>query len=412
MQNLIQRTWVSTEIRLSQSSLPWIAFICSLTLLTVGVIFYGYRISVDTHWFVENGIYLWNWLLAPETEPLDQGRLLKMKAYIIPSLFLGGAHLLPSGLANSFIIGMQIFMYSTVVFVCFRIWQLVEHPPQYKLPWLIGGLFITFGLVDVPIWTYWLLTDITFFFWSALFMYALVLAIIGESGKHWWTSLILAIVALIVRPTGVCLPFIWFATLLFWIIYRKTGRNWLPFLIVVLVPATLVIFIVPWLYLLDQGGYQFPDWFEKSIIGQNFAEASTLFNKGIIMANREGATFENPSSYLDYVSIVLLRLYYHYVPFRHGHSILHHITNIIYFPTALILAAYGLKELIQRNQRCLYMAAVIMIFAVYFGLLHSVTLLAFSWRYQVPATLCMWLVAGFGLKFLLQNSFISQGPPP
>jgi len=149
MKDLIQRIWVSTEIHLSQRSLPWIAFICSFILLVVGAFFYRYRSSVDTHKFVEFGIYLWNWLLNPESGPLDQGKLLDWKAYTIPSLFLGGAHLLPFGMANSFIIGIQFLMFSSVVFVCFRIWHLVGDSPQYTLPWLIGGLFITFGLVDV-----------------------------------------------------------------------------------------------------------------------------------------------------------------------------------------------------------------------------------------------------------------------
>ncbi len=389
------------EITFSDGSLPKLAFGVSVVLLAMGAVFYGIQVSVDTQWFVKNGLYLWRWLLDPDAESLDYDKFQQMRAYVVPSLLLGGAELLPSAISSGFIVGVQILMYSVVVSICFQIWQLDGQRSRPQLLFLLGGLFITFGLVDVPIWTFWLLTDITFLLWMALFVWALVLSITSGCRVCWAGSLILSILALIVRPTGVCLPFIWAATAMFWVSYRRAGRSLLPLVILLIVPVALAVFVVPLMFLVDQNGHPFPAWFEKSVVGQAFSQASDLAGRGTVVANRDDTTFYSPSAYFDYVSIVLSRLYYHYVPFRHDHSMAHQITNIIYFPTALMLAAYGLKYLLQRNEQMVGVAAIIIISSVYLGLFHGITLLAFSWRYQVPATFCLWLAAGFGMKYIL-----------
>lgn len=357
---------------------------------------------------------MWNWIFSAGGSGLDAERLFEMKAYLLSSLYLGGMTLLFGELSPYAIIAAQIAMFSAVTVICFRVWCTVG--PAIQAPagvFPCGAFFILFGLFDAVAWVYWPLTDIIFLLVTALFILSLVNGIY-QGSRYFPLALVIVLVGMVTRPTGLALFAIYLATVANSRIVGTASpgnfRRYAAAILTLFLPASMVVLLVPWVVWLIQAGWSPPGVLHDSTLVHNLREASHLFSLGEVVDSRPETTLPSPSGYFGYLEVLLHRLYYYYWPFRETFSTKHIVVLSVYMPLTLCLVAIGLYSLARRSLLEFRILLLLGNCALYFGLLHGITLVAHSWRYQVPATLAYWLLAGFGLLHLLDR-VRSRGAP-
>lgn len=393
---------------LRQIRLPAL-FCISLMLLLAGAWVRGVYLASDSDAFLYAGQRFIEGIAAggPAFEGIRDAKL--FPHYFISSMLLSGIYrYLDAG-----VIGVAVFnsiLFSLIVCMVFSIWETVcgdrvrgRADGAFVLG-AAGGLYIIFGLPDVFLWSYFVLTDTIFLFWITGFTFCIVKGLLEQRRSMWVLGFLMCITAPFVRPTGIIVPVIYLYAL-----YLNFGpgiRSHFRTVVVisVLAPAFFVFFVVPWLVLMAVNDAAAVDTLIPEAIRRHFFQAVHFFKEGVIISTRLEVDSSAPLSYFDIVQSICYRLGYYWVPIRLGerpYSTVHNLVNTLYIIIAWPLLAAGIWRLLNAGRDCMLALLFLVMVAYSYALLHSVTLVSFDWRYQLPAMVPFWILAGCGFYSVL-----------
>jgi hypothetical protein len=290
---------------------------------------------------------------------------------------------------------MNIVLYAAAVYLCFRVWELITPLTSPKT--VLTALVVLFGCVDVPMWTFYLLGDVTFLFLVAAFWFCLTHAVLSGGTRHWMLSLAIAVCAALVRPTAVVVIAFWFTAAAF--VFMRARGFPRASLAVAFVAVPFVVAELAWPYLIYRiaasGG-------ETPVLRGAFAELLPWYLNGSVVCERPETYLAPPVTYFDFVRLTMVRLFYFFYPLRSGYSLTHNLTLALYTPILVGFGWVGWRQLVQRGGACASLAFLVVAFIFDFGLFHSMTYVDYDWRYQVPAMLAAFVIGGPGIARLFE----------
>jgi hypothetical protein len=81
---------------------------------------------------------------------------------------------------------------------------------------------------------------------------------------------------------------------------------------------------------------------------------------------------------------------------------MHNAVNLVYVVLTWPLAVVGAIRLLRADDPLRRMTGLFLLMVAYsYALLHSVTLVSYDWRYQLPAIVPYWVLAGCGYCHLM-----------
>lgn len=386
-----------------------VVFFASLALLWAGAAVKGPFFSVDTYKFLSAGEDFMAWIAAEQGASPSQRYPTLFPHYAISSVILTVIYV-SFGLEAWGVIFFNITLFALVVCAVFSLWRFVYpglDAPWRKMPGLAGvcgGLYVIYGLPDGFLWSYAILTDTMFLFWNVAFVVLTVRGLLDGNRLAWVLALIVAISAAFVRPPGVILPLLYCFALLLHV--KPIPHDYIARAgaVILAVPAILVCLVIPWLVTTYEHGTLAADLGLPEALRRNIHQAVAYFKQGIVISNRLEMESSMPLSYGGALKTIAYRLAYYWIPLRfgeHGYSTIHNTVNGIYMLLALPLLAYGVSALWKAGGR-LAMAMLFLVATAYgYALLHAITLVSYDWRYQVPAMVPLWILAGCGLFSVL-----------
>jgi hypothetical protein len=366
-----------------------IAFLFSLAILTAGLALVGPRAAADTRRYLEVGHQIWNALLG-RTAMQSVNWDVFTTMYLFQHLVMAAGDGLFGRMFPVLFVVTNIVLYAAAVYLCFRVWALIA--PLTSPRAVAAALVVLFGCVDVPMWTFYLLGDVTFLFLLAAFWFFLTQAVLFGDTRRWAMALAVAVGAALVRPTAVVVIAFWFTAAAYMFLRaRRFGRATVAIVFIV-VPFFIAEFAWPYVVyrVAANGGH-------ASFMRTAFTELLPWYLNGSVVCDRVETYLAPPVAYFDFVRLTLVRLLYFFFPLRAGYSLAHNMALALYAPMLVALASVGWRQLRQRDDRHASFAFLLLAFTFYFGLFHSMTYVDYDWRYQIPAMLSAFVLAGIGV---------------
>jgi len=271
---------------------------------------------------------------------------------------------------------------------------------------LLGSLYIVFGLPDALQWSYAVLTDAIFAFWLAVFVFATVRGLLEAHRGMWLLGAVMAITAPFVRPPGILVPLLFLFALGMHAVPALRQRFAGLVVASVAVPVVLVFLVIPWLVTVAAGDPAFPSHWIPGPIRGYFLQTVVFFSHGTVIADRLQLPVSEPVTYLEVVKMIAIRLVYFWVPLRVGaipYSAMHNAVNLVYVVLTWPLAIGGAIRLLRLTEPARRLAGLLLLMVAYaYALLHAVTLVSYDWRYQLPAIIPFWVLAGCGYFQLVE----------
>lgn len=399
--------------RVARDLIPAVVAALTAALLLAGTLIIAPRHGFDTWGYVRVGKEILRWLFHGHAAGVPFPHNSMIPNYIIPSLLIGAAHAYFGGRGTQYFIYLNIALFTLMVFVLFRLWRGVLTSGESAPVVVVGGLYIIFGLVDVPLWNYYDLSDMLFMVWVGTFIYFIVVGQARGLWSAWVIALALALAAYFVRPTGILLPGLWLLALMLAIVggfgARRAGR--IAFVASV-VMAIVALMGVPWFVGALLGGKLTVGSELPLALRKFIGQAVVFYREGWVVADRANTYVSDPHGYLDFLRITLSRFGYYFIPLRLGYSPIHNILNGVYFVVLVAAVTNGFRTLARRGGREVIVAWTLVMFSLCYGLLHAVTLVSYDWRYQLPAMVPAWLLAGVGITGFRRRLVISGSQPP
>jgi hypothetical protein len=111
-----------------------------------------------------------------------------------------------------------------------------------------------------------------------------------------------------------------------------------------------------------------------------------------------------PHTFLQFVALVIKRLFYFFVFWAAGYSPIHTVINLVFFVPSLLLGAAALgtaclKPKLLSAAAHSTAAAAVLLFGL-FAVFQSLQQLDFDWRYRLPCLALLVVLAGVGWKAL------------
>lgn len=381
----------------------------SLVLLLLGFIIRGVYIGADTDDFLGAGQefidLLSHWPASWET--LNEHRL--FPNYFVSSMVLSGIYYGLSLQAIGVVVFNSVLFSLTVCLIVSTWYRLVinegETDRMYGLLVAAGGLYVVFGLPDAFLWSYAVLTDTMFLFWVALFVAMVVRAMFTNSISAWSLALVVSVVAPFIRPPGILLPVLFIVG--FVLNAVRTNDRPFAFLLgaIVVLPGLFVFGVVPWLVTQAANGGSEAYAFLPGVLEKLFRQSVIFFENGVTVSTRHEVEISGPLTIPDVWRAMVTRLGYYWVPLRFGerpYSDIHNVVNLVYMVATLPLFVLGAVRLIRLGYKQRKALLFLIVVAYGYALLHSVTLVSFDWRYQLPAMVPYWILAGCGLLGVLR----------
>ena len=365
------------------------AFLLSIAVLTVAFARVGPHAAEDTRRYLDVGHQLWRSLLGTGSTTAVTWDVFTTMYLFQHLVMAAGDGLFGVAFPPVFVV-MNIVLYAATVYLCFRLWELIT--PITNARAVIAALVVVFGFVDVPMWTFYLLGDVTFLFLVSVFWFYLAHAVLFGSGRSWSLSLAVAVGAALVRPTAIVVITFWFTAAAF--IYMRARGFHRATLVLAFIALPFIVAEFAWpyvVYWIAANGGQAP------VMRSAFAELMPWYLNGSVVCDRLETYLAPPVVYLDFVRLTVVRLLYFFFPLRAGYSVAHNLLLALYAPMLVAFGWLGWRELVQRGAAHASLAFLLIAFMFDFGLFHSMTYVDYDWRYQIPAMLSAFVIGGFGV---------------
>ncbi|MDZ7839274.1 MAG: hypothetical protein U5R46_00410 [Gammaproteobacteria bacterium] len=392
--------------------MPLAVFLISLALLLAGAVVRGPFVGQDTDGYLIAGDKILGWLTSgsPSLEKINE--LFVVPHYLIATFYLYGIHDL-LGMGEWGVVVVNSVLFALLVSMLFTLWfsicglRSIAWTSGALCAGLAGGLYVIFGLPDGFLWSYGVLTDMLFLFWVGAFVYFTTMALFEGRGVMWLAAFLFAVTAPFVRPTGLIVPVLFLVALVIHIVPAIRRYPGTAAVLSLVIPAFIVFAVVPWLVLMEVNPETDARRYVPGFLMGPFLQSVYFFKHGVIVAHRVELDMAGALSYLDILKAIVYRLIYYWVPVRLGgsaYSAIHNIVNVVYMIVALPLLCRGIKCLIEGAAA--HRAVLLFLVMVSYGyaLQHAVTLVAFDWRYQVPAMVPLWVLVGCGFYDILERT--------
>lgn len=411
----------NSEILQRQRFVSVVVFLAGLAVLVAGWMVKGdveAAVRPDSDDFVRAGRAIMSWIAnggagfqAVQSHPV-------FPHYFIPSVVLAAIYTYFSDPVVK-VVALNAVLYSVIVVLMYQFWTTIHGAwsrwtgRQGFVAAGLGGFYIIFGLPDPFLLSYTVLTDIIFLFWVSVFVVAAGRGILQGGWMAWILALFMAVSALYVRPTGIVLPVLFlYAVLVKLLSDRGVGARSLA-VASIGAPLVIALMIVPWLVSMKINGAAWVDAVVPDLLRPEFTQAVYFFKKGIVVSNRLETYVGAAEGYTDVLRMILQRMLYYWIPLRLGeapYTLTHNIVNLVYVLAIWPLMIIGIRRMTAADRRCRIAALFLVMVALSYALLHSVTLLSFGWRYQLPAMVPLWMLAGIGLFSLLGRPVLQREP--
>lgn len=383
-----------------------------MVLLLAGSVIKGPFFGRDTDDYLRLGPEVVGWLSSGQPSFEQVKELFVFPHYLIATFYLYGIHdylrlgewgvVVANSVLFSLLVAMLFSLWLKICGLTFQAWGTGSLAAG-----LAGGLYIVFGLPDGFLWSYGVLTDMLFLFWVGAFVYFTTMALFEGRGIMWLAALAMAATAPFVRPTGLIVPLLFLVALAIRTVPAIRRYFGTAAVLSLAIPAFIVFAVVPWLVLLEVNPDTDARRFIPGFLMGPFLQSVYFFKHGVIVAHRVELDMAGALSYLDILKAIVYRLIYYWVPVRLGesaYSAIHNIVNVVYMIVALPLLCRGIKSLIEKTAA--HRAVLLFLVTVAYGyaLQHAVTLVAFDWRYQVPAMVPLWILVGCGFYDFLERT--------
>lgn len=388
------------------------AFGMSMALLLAGAVVKGPFIGRDTDDYLLLGPELVGWLSSGEPSFEQIRELFVFPHYLIATFYLYGIHdylrlgewgvVVVNSLLFSLLVAMLFSLWLRMCGLTIRAWGAGSLATS-----LAGGLYIVFGLPDGFLWSYGVLTDMLFLFWVGAFVYCMTMALFEGRGTMWLAAFLLAMTAPFVRPTGLIVPVLFLFALAVHTVPAIRRYPGTTAVLSLVIPVVFVFAMVPWLVLMEVNPDADARRFIPGFLMGPFLQSVHFFKQGVIVAHRVELDMVGTLSYMDVLKAIVYRLIYYWVPVRLGgsaYSALHNVVNVVYMIVALPLLLRGIRSLVNGSPAHRAVLLFLFMVAVGYALQHAVTLVAFDWRYQVPAMVPLWIVVGCGFYDMLDGT--------
>lgn len=387
-------------------------FIVSVVLLAAGWTVKGdieEAVRPDSDDFVRAGEAMIYWIVTGGSNYEAMQSHPVFPHYFVSSVAIAAVHMYFSDPVLT-VVALNAVLFSLLVVLLYQLWITVHGTWTHwggKRGFVVGGIggfYIVFGLPDAFLLSYTVLTDIIFLFWVTVFVVAASRGILDGSWKAWLIALVVAAAAPYVRPTGVLLPVLFVYALLVAMLMQRGTKGSVIAAVSIGAPVAVTLLVVPWIVSAKINGAVWVNTVVPDLFQREFNQAVYFFETGMVVSNRPETYIQSPSSFLDVLKIIVYRIIYYWVPLRLGeapYSVVHNIVNLAYMVVTWPLMIVGIWRLagIGRSYRALVLLLVMVGLA--YALLHSITLLSFGWRYQLPAMVPLWILAGVGLFVVL-----------
>lgn len=368
-----------------------------MLVLWTGSFFYSYRNSVDTPKFETLGEDVINVFAGKQGawEALQSNRMYPQ--YLLSGLAIGGVkRVFGPDYRHAFVVINILLFGLTIVFV-FQTW--FELRPDFidgSVAMTVAGLAVLFSIPDVPLWVYWTLSDNMFLTVMSLYGLFLVRAVTRRDKASWGGAILVCVLGFIVRPTAIMMPVVLLMALLFVLVGGRKKRAWLGPSIILF--AGIGAFVVgPWLVSLQIQGVNVRDYM-PTFLASHFSQSVYIYLQGRVISDQPDTYIANVQSVWDVIYITTLRFFYYFVPIKTTYSCIHNVVNGIAWPVLVTMMYIGWKHLTQKNLVSYNAAWCLVIMAYCYGLLHAVTIVSYEWRYQLPAMVPAWVLAGIGAR--------------
>lgn len=387
-----------------RKGIPYLILFCvSLCVLGAGAIVKGPFISLDSDDLLRAGDKIISWVQMGEPSYAKLNELLLFPQYAISCTLISTAYMVRQ---ETGVIVLNSVLFSLTVCLVFSVWCSIYGNWESwtgKRGFVVGaavGLYIVFGLPDAFLWSYAVLTDIVFLFWVAMFVAATTQGLLRHSVYWWLLALFVALTAPFVRPTGFILPLLFLYALgLFWISSLVQNLRSL-ILVSLLTPAVFAFLVVPWLVIMEINAQPMVERLIPDFLEGHFLQSVYYFQNGTIISNRYEIELDTTASYLTVLYTIICRLGYYWIPLRFGelpYSLVHNIINLIYMILAVPMLYKGTRVLASHSRTFATIALFLIMVSYSYAILHSITLVSFDWRYQLPAMIPLWILFGCGV---------------
>lgn len=134
---------------------------------------------------------------------------------------------------------------------------------------------------------------------------------------------------------------------------------------------------------------------------------SEEYHQGYVVFHRPETYVPNPASLLAYVLITLRKLAYFFSYAADSFSFAHKLAKLVFFMPVYALSLLAAINLFRKNSplsvREWWTAWVAVIWICSFALFHAMQQIDFDWRYRLPCTLQLIVLAAIGFKILIAN---------
>lgn len=366
----------------------------------------------DSDDFVRAGEAFIQWIVGGGAGYEDARSHAVFPNYVVPSVVIAAIYMNFSQPIVT-VVSLNCILFSLVVTLVYRFWTVnyesraTGMSKRGVLAGMAGGMYILFGLPDPFLLSYTVLSDVMFLLWVTLFVLSASHWILGAGRAGSVIALIVAVVAPFFRPTGILLPVL----LVYVFIVKRLIESGIGMRTVVAasvgLPVAATFVLIPWMVSAQIGGQEWVENIVPDTFQRFFRMAANYFEMGIVVSNRPDTYVDAPTRYMDVVEMIVYRLWYFWVPLRFGespYSVAHNAMNLVYIGVAWPLAVVGIGKLVEMGRRHQIVALFLIVVAMGYAFLHSVTLLSFGWRYQLPGMVPLWVLAGVGLYAALGHA--------
>jgi len=123
---------------------------------------------------------------------------------------------------------------------------------------------------------------------------------------------------------------------------------------------------------------------------------AAIYRDGVVVAERPETYIAHPTGYFDFIAVAVARVLYFLVPLRSAYSNIHNIYLLVYLVFSIFMTIRGLRVLGSYGAGGEALRFLLPLLALYYALFHSLIFVE-DFRYQLPAVVAFWALAGFGV---------------
>jgi hypothetical protein len=307
--------------------------------------------------------------------------------------------------------GLIVFniIFSSLAIIC--LFSLVQAYSKHKLT-ILWGFLLLLVAQDLRLWNAYVLTDAIFssiFYFTVFFLLTTMKSLKRIGPVHILGLSLLLLTIVFFRPA---FPPVLVVVVLYllWVIImgkveEKKGSRINHYLFLLLFFSIVAcIFLFAYLIQLVSVGQLKSSSYSLDLV--------RYFSEGWIIYDRPELSHKPPTTYFEFVFIILERIKFFFVFTSSSFSRLHNLINVLFFIPVYSLAFIGVinffKPNFKLNDSRNNVFSICIMTIICFSVFHSFTLIDFDWRYRTPIILPLITLACLGADLLIDSLYAAD----